>query len=352
MQQGPQSNPRHGSVVIVESKAPPTISIPPSARYSMRSVSPLAASMRPRSIFPSEDASANLPARRRRTLARALVAVGVLVGSAGLIGRHPRGRALVADVVSGKAGLRTTPSGADESWSPSTPPAFVLDPSLDAMGAHAGDAKGAIVDAFTTWDSAGVGLPKASFSISSSAGEAKQDGVSRILYAPITVAGMEDALALTVAYADAQTGVIKEADVIFNSKYKFRVFSTAAPQGDSVCDGNYDVQNVATHETGHVYGLGEDLQDTTTTMYIRSSPCETHKRTLSSSDQQVMTALYASSAANAQGTQDAQSSAGGCGGATVASKRPGSGASAWVMGALVLLVARRRGQRRTAPSRV
>ena len=107
---------------------------------------------------------------------------------------------------------------------------------------------------------------------------------------------------------------------------------------------------MATHESGHVYGLGEDMQDTTTTMYIRSSPCETHKRALSTADQQVMTALYAPSvaaaAAAAPASSSSASSSGGCGGATVASKQPGSGASGWVLSALALAVTLRRRARR------
>jgi hypothetical protein len=356
MQQSPSSKlgvPRE--VVVVESKAPPGLSMPPhSGRYSMRSVRPLASSLRPNgSLLPSEDAAADLPARRRRVLGVAIVGAIVLVAGAGMLGKHAHGGALTTEVVSGRAGVRTTPSGATEIWAANSPPAFVLDPSLAQMDKTGGDVKGAIVEAFSTWDSAGLGLPKASFTISSTAGTAAQDGVSRVLYAPITVPGMENALALTIAYADANTGVIEEADVIFNSKYTFHVFPAAAAakttDDDSICSGDYDVQNVATHETGHVYGLGEDTQDTTTTMYLRSSPCETHKRSLSTPDQQVMTALYAPSVTAATDTSSASGSpSGGCGGATVASKRPGSGASAWIVSALAILVSLRRRRTRRA----
>jgi hypothetical protein len=351
MQQSPSSKlgvPH--DVVVVESKAPPGLSMPPhSGRYSMRSVRPLSSSLRPSgSLFPSEDAAAALPARRRRVVGMAVVGAIALAAGAGVLSKHPQAGGLTTEVVSGRAGLRTTPNGSSELWAANSGPAFVIDPSIARMDTSGGDAKGAIVEAFSTWDSAGLGLPKASFTISSTAGTAAQDGVSRILYAPITVPGMEDALALTIAYADANTGAIEEADVIFNSKYTFHVFQPAAAakttDDDSICSGDYDVQNVATHETGHVYGLGEDTQDTTTTMYLRSSPCETHKRSLSAPDQQVMAALYAPSVAAAADTPAAASGSpsGGCGGATVASKRPGSGGSAWIVSALAVLVSLRR----------
>jgi hypothetical protein len=269
-----------------------------------------------------------------------LVALGAVVAR---MHAGPHKPTLTRDVANGTAGFRTTPTGAEEFWSSSQPPAFVLDPSLERMGA---DAKAAIVEGITTWDSAGLHLPQATFSISSTPGEAVQDGVSRIVYAPITVAGFEDALALTVSYANESTGQIGESDVIFNSKYTFEVFP-GNMSADATCNGHYDVQDVATHETGHIYGLGEDLTDTTTTMFVHSSPCEIHKRTLSTSDVQSMTALYTQVAPTASATTSSASQppAGGCGGATIASRRPDSGAIVWIAGTIAGLMWVRRRRR-------
>ncbi len=334
-------------IVVVDSFPPPGASVPPnSSRYSLRSVRPLATSVRPsRSIFPSEDASSDLPGRRR-TRGMAVLATAVVVlgaGAAGLANNsRSQGPTLTREVVSGRAGLRTTPTGAKESWSGSTPPAFVLDPSLDQIDPSA---KAAIIDAFATWDSDGLGVPKASFTISSAAGKVAQDGVSRIVYAPIEVSGMEDALAITIGYANPYTGEVEEADVVFNSKYTFHVFQPAAAakttDDDSICSGDYDVQNVATHEAGHVYGLGEDMQDTTTTMYVRSAPCETHKRVLSASDKQVMTALYVATASSSS----ASSTHAGCGKATIARTETSAGWG-WIACGLAALVSLRRRLRR------
>ena len=348
----PISKPGHRPppVITVTEPDSPKISVAPlsgpiSGRISIKSVQPIAASFPPGEIgHISEHAAAPVRAMRARRLAVAAALATLVIGGAVAARMHARtpSHKLTRDSVNGRAGLRTTPTGANEFWSPSQPPAFVLDPSLDRMGV---DAKAAIVDGFTTWDSAKVGLPQATFSISSTAGEAVQDGVSRIVYAPITVAGYEDALGLTISYADESTGQIGESDVIFNSKYKFEVFPGNLKPG-TACNGSYDVQNVATHETGHVYGLGEDMDDTTTTMYVHSSPCETTKRALTATDHQVMTALYAQVAAAASSSSAATSSqtpAGGCGGATVAPRGPSSGGgAAWLVGALAGLIWRRR----------
>ena len=333
------------SVVILDSVPPPSIqvSLPPAGMYSHGSLSPSAASLRPQgSIFPSEDASKALPVRRRHLLGMSVVALAVAVVGVGAMQQHHRTQQapLVSEVVSGRAGLRTTPSGVDEHWTTSQPPAFVIDPSISKLDENANEA---IINAFAAWDTAGLGLPKASFTISSTKGSVAQDGVSRIVYAPITVAGMEDALAITIAYADPGTGEVKEADIVFNSKYPFAVLETEENGSVEDCKGRYDLQNVATHEAGHVYGLGEDREDQTTTMFITSEKCEVHKRALTKTDQTVMTSLYSSLSASAlAGTSSSSSgtSAGGC--ATVASRAPTPGSFGWVVAAFAALVPFRR----------
>ncbi|HEY2513950.1 MAG TPA: matrixin family metalloprotease [Polyangiaceae bacterium] len=337
------------SVVIIDSVPPRSVqvSLPPGGPASQRSLSPIAASLHPQgSIFPSEDASTALPVRRRRLLGMSVLALAVAVVGVGAMQQHHRtqpSHPLVTEVVSGRAGLRTTPSGVDEHWTTSQPPAFVLDPSLKKID---NDASEAIINAFATWDTAGLGLPKASFTISSTKGTVAQDGVNRIVYAPITVAGMEDALAITIAYADPGTGDVKEADIVFNNKYPFAVLETKGDGTVDDCDGRFDLQNVATHEAGHVYGLGEDRDDQTTTMFITSEKCEVHKRALTKTDQSVMTSLYsslsASSLAGSPSTSSSSTTSAGCGGATVASRAPAPGSFGWVLAAVVALVPLRR----------
>ena len=174
---------------------------------------------------------------------------------------------------------------------------ITLDPSLAQATPAATEA---IMNAFGAWASSGARLPQLSFNATSTPGQAVQDGVNRLLFGPITLAGHEDNLAVTISYADESTGEIVEADTIFNSAYEWTTVdgASASEQGD--CDGRYDLQNVATHEAGHFFGLGEDYEDPTTTMYVSSKICQTSKRTLSPPDVSVATGLYAGATAPAQ----------------------------------------------------
>jgi hypothetical protein len=223
---------------------------------------------------------------------------------AAIVGRHatlaPHHVQPVAHRVPGRAGLRKTQAGADERWS-QTSVTVVVDPTLASATPTARDA---IVGAFGAWLSTHASLPQVTVDSSSQPGVAAQDGVNRLLLGPITVAGYERALAITIAYADDDTGEILEADTIFNSAYPWAAIDASAgagaadddPQG---CGQRYDLQNVATHEAGHFFGLGEDYEDTTTTMFVSSSPCQTSKRELTPPDVAAISGLYAGAPAGA-----------------------------------------------------
>jgi hypothetical protein len=185
----------------------------------------------------------------------------------------------------------------DERWSqPSL--TITIDPTLASATPTAKDA---VTSAFGAWVSSGASLPQLSFDATTTAGQAAEDGVNRLLLGPITVPGHEHDLAITISYADESTGTILEADTIFNSAYPWAAMTEADGDDDGSprCHGRYDLQNVATHEAGHFFGLGEDYEDTSTTMYVSSRPCQTSKRTLSTPDVSVVSTLYASSPAPA-----------------------------------------------------
>jgi Matrixin len=242
---------------------------------------------------------------------------------------HARVRS-VQSYVSGRAGLRKTSSGADERWGPAAL-TITIDPTL----AHATPAaKDAIMTAFGAWAASGASLPQLSFDATSTPGGAAQDGVNRLLVGPITVPGQEKDLAITISYADTDTGEIVEADTIFNDAYDWTsIGSPDKGDGKGGCNNRYDLQNVATHEAGHFFGLGEDYDDQATTMYVSSLRCQTSKRALSKSDVSVVSGLYAQAAANSP-----QSAA--CGARIAGGKDTGGGALA-AMGVVAFALARR-----------
>ena len=242
----------------------------------------------------------------------------------------------VGHLVSGAPAPRQTPSGAKERWASDAPITIALDGTLDALSPDAKDAARAAVGA---WLSSGAQLPSIRFEDDATTVGAVQDGVSRVVVAPITLPGHEKDVAVTIAYADATTGRIVEADVILNSVYAFGVVDDSGGDDTAKCGGRYDVENILTHEMGHFLGLGEELSDQKATMYVVSMPCQTHKRKLTTDDVDAIDALYAtpmlagsssssgapsggaSAAAGGAGSSSGSGSgstgnAGGCGGST------------------------------------
>lgn len=321
------------------------LSLPPIAnRISLRSLRPNVASIKPPVVRIAGEPEPRAAARSRRPLAIAAVAIAVVAGAAVFALRaHAPPRAPSYVYVSGKAEPRTTPSGKTERWSTAHTLPIVLDASLDRADPSA---KEAVLAAFATWHDANLGTPNVSVSSDAKSGVAAEDGVNRVIYAPITIKGHEQSVAVTVSYADASTGVIREADIILNSAYSFVVApppksSDGEDDSNAGCGQTYDVQNTLTHEIGHFFGLGEDMEDTHATMYIRSSPCETHKRALTASDANEMKSLYAGAPAVAAATPN---SAASCG-KHRAQIAPANARAEWLVAlgaAIVGVIARRR----------
>jgi MYXO-CTERM domain-containing protein len=222
------------------------------------------------------------------------------------------------NVVSGQARTKTTSTGASEKWPANKPVTIVLDGSLDELGPNA---RTAVRNAFGTWVASGVGVPALTIDNQKASGHAARDGVNRILVGPINLAGHEKDVAATIAYADERTGAIVEVDMIFNSKYAFAVVGADGTSDDtksgsddstttSQCKKDYDLQNIATHEAGHFFGLGEDMDDDQATMYFRSATCEITKRELTAPDREAMATLYPM---RTSGTEDMNGSVPGSG---------------------------------------
>ena len=264
----------------------------------------------------------------------ALAAISAAFGLAGAVGMsHLRARpAPVMQIVSGNPALKTGSDGEKVRWHTGKSKVY-FDASLDQAGSHARDA---VQVAFGTWLGSGAKVPNLEFDTTQGATFSQTpNGKSEIMYGPITLAGHTNDLALTVTFSDPKTGEVVESDMIFNSKHPYGLLNYKANNSgpgsasansassamdmvdDADCQQKYDLQSVATHEAGHFFGLGEDYDAKTATMFYTTGRCETNKRALQSSDETTMAALYVSNDMNASDDADAQSGAKGCGGARI-----------------------------------
>lgn len=225
-------------------------------------------------------------------------------------------------------------------WKQSTVTVNVED-SVDLLGTE-GEAFDAVIKAATAWQNAPGILP----TLVVQRGPEDPIGYRRngknrntVRFAPGGDPLANGALAITVITFDAHAKEILDADVVLNGEHGFSFFDH-----DSRDEGKetYDLQNVLTHELGHLLGLGEDMTDVDATMYAFSQPGETGKRDLEVVDKDSIASLY---------DEEFQSEAeGGCGGAAIA----GYDGEAWVWAALGFgalgLAMRRRSTRNAALS--
>ena len=125
---------------------------------------------------------------------------------------------------------------------------FIGDQGVD--GVSAPQFREAVGRGFDTWqavETASVGFEFGGFVGSS---PLDQDGANVIGFA--FRPDLDRTLASTSFLIDTRTGEIIESDIFFNSTFQWSV----APGGEA---GRYDVQSIATHESGHFLGLGHSL---------------------------------------------------------------------------------------------
>ena len=299
------------------------------------------------SLEPPSDTALVRPARKLSLGVIVLGGVSAVLGLAGAAGlSHLRARPEpVMQIVSGSPVLKKAEDGESVRWH-SKKSKIYFDASLDAAGEHARDV---VQMAFGTWVGSSAKLPSIEFDTTKSASFGqKPNGKSEVMYGPIKLAGHENDLALTVTFSDPKTGEVIESDMIFNSNQPFGSLPTTAmvPTApgmveDTMCQKRYDLQSVATHEAGHFFGLGEDFDARTATMFYTTGRCETNKRALQSSDESTMSALYVASDADGDGSEEG-ANAKGCGGARIGQGSTGSPAVMLLLSALTGLVAWRR----------
>ncbi len=292
---------------------------PPPTRpaTSWLSLRALAQSLAPRRVD-SRRPDIKRPRPGRLVLAAALASLASFGGAALWHSAHaePRSPHLMPVISSGTAGFKKTPTGELVHWDGGDVTVYI-DDSVAELGAGAHDA---IERGFGTWLASAEHLPALRFDTTHGAKPSLEaDGKSTVMVAEIPFEGHRRDLAITVGFVDP-TGKLLEADIVLNARYKWAVLDAKTGQGkhvedsehkddsglsctgshaDTSCGGRYDVQDIATHEIGHFFGLGEDNDDPTATMFKCSSTCEIHKRDLETDDDAAIGVLYAKPAADA-----------------------------------------------------
>ena len=155
----------------------------------------------------------------------------------------------------------------------------------------------------------------------------------------------ENALAVTVATFETNSGKIVDADILVNPNHPLVLL----PDGPDQRAEGFDLRGIMTHEMGHVLGLGEAYGVNAATMFPSVAPGETHQRDIDLDDEMGVEEAYAS-------IIPAETESAGCGTSSVIVRREQSrGAGFWfVFGAALIVTGlwlrrRKRAGKRSAP---
>ena len=161
-----------------------------------------------------------------------LLAVIVLAGSASPVSAYL------------KFGVRVGASTIDVKWNRAVP-YFITERAVD--GVTVPQFSDAVTRAFGTWQGVRTATAQSQFQGLTIVPPGAQDG--RSTFGFLDRPDLDRVLAATSFLLDSTTGEIIEADVFFNTRFSW---STAAA-GEA---GRVDVESVALHEIGHLFGLG------------------------------------------------------------------------------------------------
>jgi hypothetical protein len=182
-------------------------------------------------------------------------------------------------------------------------PLFWVSPSLhlyanpvNASGLSEADVSSQLAAAFSSWSN--VSGSSASISLSESTGYpavSNYDGVNAVYFATNGGRAMDGGVvALTEVLYYVDTGQIVEADMSFND-YDYKFTSHEGDTGRYI-GGKYAVylQDVATHEAGHVFGLDHSLVNLSSLIYTAFSG----QYSLSDDDKTAIRTVYPSGSGN------------------------------------------------------
>lgn len=119
--------------------------------------------------------------------------------------------------------------------------------NADAPGISAAQLQGAVDRAFTTWHGISTAGVSAQFMGYTAAQPFQDDG--KVVIGFLNEPDQQDVLGATDYLIDDATGEIVESDIFFNSSFPWSV----AANGET---GRFDLESIALHEIGHLWGLG------------------------------------------------------------------------------------------------
>lgn len=139
-----------------------------------------------------------------------------------------------------------------------------------------------VAASLATWDAA-TGASLVGSVVADRAGVAgTYDGVNQIDWVLLDSAST---IAVTTTWYNRYSGLAVESDGQYNTRFAWATDGRA---------GAMDVQDIATHETGHTFGLdhpkGKNVD--CLTMYAYASNGETQKRTLGAGDERGLRSIY------------------------------------------------------------
>jgi hypothetical protein len=188
-----------------------------------------------------------------------------------------------AEPKEGDCGDTSARKKANHKWT-ILPILFHIDLSSVTAGVDPLSAKAAVVNAFATWDN--ENHPKG---VLFSEGTV-ETAVVKIRWASID--GPKKTLAYAQTTYEKKSRKAKKSVLTFDSKDIWRVYQSGscASQGS-----DFDIENVGTHEVGHIIGLGHTSTarpNKSATMHPYQGPGETQKRTLTTGDKAGIASIY------------------------------------------------------------